>query len=38
MTSISVQARIDSDVWAAMKADGETNTQVLRLCIELEKF
>lgn len=30
MTSISVQARIDSAVWAAMKADGETNTQVLQ--------
>lgn len=30
MTSISVQARIDSDVWELMKADGETNTQVLQ--------
>ncbi|MGB3300236.1 MAG: hypothetical protein WBA76_18390 [Phormidesmis sp.] len=30
MTSISIQARIDSAVWEAMKADGETNTQVLQ--------
>lgn len=30
MTSISIQARIDSVVWEAMKTDGETNTQVLQ--------
>ena len=30
MTSISIQARIDSAVWEAMKQDGETNTQVLQ--------
>ena len=30
MTSISVQARIDSAVWEAMKAEDETNTQVLQ--------
>ena len=30
MASISIQGRIDSAVWDAMKAGGETNTQVLQ--------
>ena len=30
MTSISIQGRIDSAMWEEMKADGETNTQVLQ--------
>ena len=30
MASVSVQARIDSEVWEAMRKEGETNTQVLQ--------
>lgn len=30
MASVSIQARIDSDVWEAMRVEGETNTQLLR--------
>ena len=30
MTSISIQGRIDSEVWEEMKQNGETNTQVLQ--------
>ena len=30
MASVSIQARIDSDVWESIRAEGETNTQVLQ--------
>ena len=30
MTSISIQGRIDSEMWEELKQDGETNTQVLQ--------
>ena len=30
MASVSIQARIDSDIWESIRAEGETNTQVLQ--------
>lgn len=30
MASVSIQARIDSDIWESIRAKGETNTQVLQ--------
>lgn len=30
MPSLSIKARIDEDVWESMRADGETNTQLLQ--------
>ena len=30
MASVSIQARIDSDVWESIRTEGETNTQVLQ--------
>lgn len=30
MASVSIQARIDGEVWEGMRIDGETNTQLLQ--------
>lgn len=30
MPSLSIKARIDEDLWESLRADGETNTQLLQ--------